>query len=391
MLHCGRRWGKTTWGANEGLQISLSNPPSNAGLVVAPSYGSSSLGKCWNTFLEYLPRSLIREIHRTPGSQYLKLIGDRMIHFRSAENPEACRGEGYSWAWLDEPAGMSSEIWEYAVLPALADKHGKAWFTGTPKGRNWYYLLCMKGYDPQNTDWKSFCYPSVNNTIEKGGVIHKEDLDAIARNMSERAQRQELGGEFLSDAGAMFRNVKSHISGFLEPPNPEKRYSVGVDLGKHEDYSVIVFLDGNGHVCHFDRRNRIDWPFQRQWISDIVQQYNKGSHGCRLLVDSTGLGDPFLDEFKRLGLSVEGYKFTAPSKHDLIENLAIQLENNKITYPDIPDLLSELDLFGYTTTQAGNVQYTAPEGFHDDCVIALALAVWQMSKGGGPPDAWRLG
>jgi hypothetical protein len=108
-------------------------------------------------------------------------------------------------------------------------------------------------------------------------------------------------------------------------------------------------------------------------------------------MDSTGLGDPFLDEIKRTGITVEGYKFTQPSKHDLIEHLAIQMENNEITYPDIPELLSELDLFGYTTTLAGNVQYTAPEGFHDDCVIALALAVWKLKKSGGSPDAWTFG
>lgn len=273
---------------------------------------------------------------------------------------------------------MSQEIWEYAILPALADKHGRAWFTGTPKGRNWYYLLCMKGYDPLDPDFKSWCFSSENNTVEKGGVIHREDLEAVARNMSERARRQELGGEFLSDVGAMFRDVRSHISGELEPPNPEKRYCAGVDLGKHEDFSVIAVIDQDGHLCHFDRRNRIDWVFQKQWIADIIARYNKDTRGCRLLMDSTGLGDPFLDEFRRLNLPVDGYKFTQPSKHDLIEHLAIKLENSKITYPDIPELLTELDLFGYTTTQSGNVQYSAPEGFHDDCVIALALAVWNI-------------
>jgi phage FluMu gp28-like protein len=286
---------------------------------------------------------------------------------------------------------MPLEIWEYAILPALTDHHAPAWFTGTPKRRNWYYLLCMKGYDPLETDYKSWCFSSYDNTKEKGGYVAKEDLDIIVRNMSERARRQEIEGEFLSDVGAMFRDVRTHIHGDLETANSAKHYAAGVDLGKHEDYSVIAILDQHGHVCHFDRRNRIDWVFQKKWIADIIQRYNMGTHGCRLLMDSTGLGDPFLDEFKRLGLPVEGYKFTQPSKHDLIENLSIQLENNKISYPDIPELLTELDLFGYTTTVAGNVQYTAPEGFHDDCVVALALAAWQLTKGGGPKDAWRLG
>ena len=81
-----------------------------------------------------------------------------------------------------------------------------------------------------------------------------------------------------------------------------------------------------------------------------------------------------------------------PRKMDLIEHLMITMETpNQITFPDISVLLTELDLFGYSTTPAGHLQYNSPEGFHDDCVIALALAVWKLKKGGGPPDAWMFG
>lgn len=397
MLHCGRRWGKTKWGANEAIRVTVNSPPGSVGVVVAPSYGSSSLGKCWGTILEDLPRQLISEIHRTPGSQYIRLKGNRTIHFRSAENPEACKGEGYAWAWLDEPAGMGQEIWEYAILPALADKHGKAWFTGTPKGRNWYYLLCMKGYDPLNADFKSWCYPSTNNTIEKGGVIHAEDLEAIARNMSERAQRQELGGEFLSDVGAVFVGFKGHIKGTQMPlegvpdshyerPDENMRYRAGADLGKYQDYTVLIILDFYGHVCVFDRRQIGNWHLQREWLADTVKRYH-----ASLLLDSTGLGDPILDEMRHEGVQVEGYVMSQPKKEDLIENLVITLENDKASFPDIPILLTELDLYGYVTMPAGNRKYSAPEGFHDDCVVAFALAVWHLNKSGGPPDAWRLG
>lgn len=347
--------------------------------------------------LEYLPQQVIKEVHRTPGSQYIRLIGNRTIHFRSAENPEACRGEGYTWAWLDEPAGMSQEIWDYAVLPALADKHGRAWFTGTPKGRNWYYLLCMRGYDPLDQDFKSWCFPSTNNTVEKGGVIHKEDLDAIARNMSERARKQELDGEFLSDVGAVFIGIKDHIQGIqmplqgyldshYEPYSQDMSYRAGADLAKYQDYTVLIILDIDGHVCMFDRRQIRDWHLQREWLAATAKRYH-----APLLIDSTGLGDPVFDEMRHEGVQVKGYKITQPSKEDLIENLVIGLENGEISYPNIPILLTELDLFGYTKTPSGNQRYSSPEGFHDDCVIALALAFWQLKKSGGPADAWRLG
>jgi len=43
-------------------------------------------------------------------------------------------------------------------------------------------------------------------------------------------------------------------------------------------------------------------------------------------------------------------------------------------------LLSELGLFGYKISPAGVTSYNAPDGYHDDTVIALALASWHQAK-----------
>jgi hypothetical protein len=65
------------------------------------------------------------------------------------------------------------------------------------------------------------------------------------------------------------------------------------------------------------------------------------------------------------------------------------IENQQITIPPIPELINELKLYGYKTTPSGNVQYGAPEGYHDDCVIALALASWQLKR--SPPSGVGVG
>jgi len=48
--------------------------------------------------------------------------------------------------------------------------------------------------------------------------------------------------------------------------------------------------------------------------------------------------------------------------------------------PPIPELINELKLYGYKSMRSGNVQYGAPQGYHDDCVVALALAAWQLKR-----------
>ena len=148
---------------------------------------------------------------------------------------------------------------------------------------------------------------------------------------------------------------------------------MGGDLAKLEDFTVLAFWIMDGHLCAFDRFNQIDWVFQRKRIVQLAQQYN-----ARLLIDSSGVGDPVCDELHRENVRVEGYKFTNATKKDLIENLSMMIENEQISTPNIPELINELKLYGYKTTPSGNVQYGAPEGYHDDCVIALALAAWQL-------------
>jgi hypothetical protein len=49
-------------------------------------------------------------------------------------------------------------------------------------------------------------------------------------------------------------------------------------------------------------------------------------------------------------------------------------------------LATELGVFEFETTRAGNVRYGAPEGHHDDTVDALAMA-YDLRAGAGVPTA----
>ena len=185
--------------------------------------------------------------------------------------------------------------------------------------------------------------------------------------------RQEFLAEFLDDSGAVFRRIRDAVKGDFEDPDHEnKRYVLGVDLGKHVDYTVLTVLDQFGHLCYLDRFNQIDWKFQKERIIATAKRWN-----AQVLIDSSGLGDPIYDDLSNI-IRVKGYKFTNESKRKLISNLSIALEQGKITFPDHRELISELEMFGYEITQHGNIRYGAPEGFHDDIVIALALAVWNL-------------
>jgi hypothetical protein len=87
---------------------------------------------------------------------------------------------------------------------------------------------------------------------------------------------------------------------------------------------------------------------------------------------------------RKAGLRVDSYKFTAQSKTDLINHLSLMLEQKKLVLPRPeawPEGIDELESFEYSVTETGHTRTGAPSGYHDDCVIALALAAWQVKAG----------
>ena len=364
VLNCGRRWGKTIAGANEFIRQIWKQGKDIVGFAVAPTYWHTQ--RQWSEFFNFCPPELIVSIHR--ADRHVILKGDRDVWFKSAENPDSLRSQGVKVLWVDEGAQIAEEAWTLALRPALMDGKGIAFFTGTPRGHNWYFGLWTRGQDPSQTDYKSWSFPSASNPY-----LDPAEIVAFARDMPELAYRQEVLAEFLEDVGSVFRGVDRIVKGSFQPFSKHKQYVMGADLAKLEDFTVLCVLDVAGHLCAFDRFSQVDWVLQRKRIVQLAQRYD-----ARLLIDSSGVGDPICDDLHRENIRVEGYKFTNATKKDLIENLSIMIENQQLTLPQVPELINELKMYGYKTTPSGNVQYGAPEGYHDDCVVALALAAWQL-------------
>jgi hypothetical protein len=66
-------------------------------------------------------------------------------------------------------------------------------------------------------------------------------------------------------------------------------------------------------------------------------------------VDSTGVGDPVLEALQRRGRGVgcqfEGFKFSAPAKQQLMEGLAVAIQQQQIHFP-AGVIVNELEAFG---------------------------------------------
>lgn len=365
ILACGRRWGKTRLAAVLALERALAG---GRAWWIGPTYPVASIG--WR-LLKALTAPLAPEKNETERSLTFSTGGE--IWVKSADNPDSLRGEGLDLAIFDECAFIREEAWTQGIRPALTDREGSSIFISTPKGRNWFYRLWVHAGD--DGDWARWHYPSASNPH-----LNPDEIERARAELPERVFQQEYEAMFLEDGAGVFRNVDACIHAGNGGPQDGRSYIVGVDLGKHQDFTVLAVMDtSNGQVPFVDRFGDIDWNIQKARIVETARRWNHAN----VLIDSTGIGDPILDDLQRQSLYVEGYRFTSGSKQQLIEKLMVSLEQQSIRIPPDPVLIEELKAFEYTTGRTGRVSYSAPPGMHDDTVIALALANWKYYPGIG--------
>jgi hypothetical protein len=103
-------------------------------------------------------------------------------------------------------------------------------------------------------------------------------------------------------------------------------------------------------------------------------------------IDATGVGDPIAETVEKSCPGIVGYRFTGPSREALISNLVMVMEERRITLPDDDGLMAEIESFMWIASKQDasptdtRVKYRAeaPAGTHDDRVMSLALACWEL-------------
>lgn len=368
----GRRFGLTKGAANDFIRCALERKFTK-GLWVDTV----------NSNIErYVERYFIPKIKHLPQSmwkwrkqQKILELCDSYMDFRSIDNPENLEGFGYDKAFLNEAGIILKDkyLWDNAIKPMFWDfPEVKVVIGGTPKGKGLFSELAARGNDPDQPQYKTFHYTSFDSPFAH---IHQAINDDM-KSMPERVIKQEIYAEFLEDTGVVFRGVRDIANASPQKPQSGHVYVMGVDLAKVQDYTVISVYDrSNNNQVYQTRFNQIEYPYVKRKIIETSRHYNN----ALVILDATGLGDPIADDLLRENVPVEPFKLTNTSKKELIEKLAIYIEQQKIKIINIPETIAELENFTYDISNSGRITYNAPVGFHDDIVISHGLAVSSLT------------
>ena len=381
---CGVRFGKSVCAAMEGLAAAMEPATRSVGWVVAPTYDLAD--KVFREILFVVSQKLKGRILKVQESAKVIQIlnsagGTSEIRAKSADNPVSLLGEGLDWLVVDEAARLRANIWDAYLSQRLLDKKGWALLISTPRGKGFFYDLFRAGQsdDPSFESWNR---PSSLNPL-----LDPEMIEAERRRLPERVFRQEYLAEFLEGSGAVFRHVRDAATEEWLWPNPGQLYFAGLDLAKVQDYTVLVIMDNEYRVVFVDRFHRLDWPMQVNRVKASLQNFRN----ARVLCDTTGVGEPIYESLRREGVYADSYPFTARSKDDLVNHLSLLFERRQIKLPKPslwPEGIDELESFEYSVTDSGHVRTSAPSGYHDDCVMALALAAWQVKSMANKDYVW---
>lgn len=372
VIVAGRRGGKTTGVGRVATESAIRG---RRVLEAAPTADQT------NTFRANCKRFLREPI--AAGAVYVNNT-DRVIEMpnggrirtKTAWNADTLRGDYADLLILDEFSLMDETAWSEVGAPMLLDNNGDAIFIFTPKRKNHAFNLYQRAVADDTGRWGAWHFTSYDNPF-----LNEAALAEITADMTDSAYRQEIMAEFLESEGQVFRNIPACLRAPETTPDNHRGHRIvaGIDWGKLADYTAIslVCADCFAEVAR-DRFNQIDYHVQRQRLSVLCERWNVSG----ILAESNSMGEPVIEELQREGLPVWPFQTTSTSKPPLIESLALAFEKQECQWQNDPVWIGELEAYEMkTSATTGRPSYSAPDGLHDDTVMARALA-WKAVTDG---------
>lgn len=314
--------------------------------------------------------------------------GSQLIFDGTDKNPQKHRGGDGKAYVLDELDDHPADLFQTIIRPVVEFNKGFAILSGTPQGLLQLHDAYLAGQDPTRPQWWSRLLPATKSYNPDGTrLITDEQLADIEKDYKaegkQGAFRQEYLVSFEQGENTVFRRVEEctyNLHGLrLQPQEPQdgRRYLIGVDPAITSDYWANSVLDLHTleEVC-LERFQPNSTELGVARTEALSRKYNN----AQIRLDSAGIGMPIYDMLISRGLSVEPLN-TGVNKERLITNM--QSINDALSVRFLPDPIGMGEMRDYTFNRlriTGRYQFSAPDGKHDDTVIARALVCWELPQ-----------
>lgn len=306
----------------------------------------------------------------------ITLINDSTINFKSAEQRDQLRGYTANFVCIDEAAFIPDSIF-HIVLPWTDAKKAPMLIVSSPFTKNgfFYQYYCYGKENSHNTvtiDWSDEKY---KESIEQ--ILPASKLEEYRQVLPHNVFLTEYLGEWLDDDGTVFINISKCLK--ENGIKPTDKLYIGLDYsnqGENDD-TVISIFNQYGQQVYLKYFNNLT-PLGQ--IDVIYKQLEPYLNQIQVInSESNSIGQPYSDLLKEksqiLAQKINLFNTSNTSKNAAVLNMQTALENGEATL--LPDEKLK-NQFGYFSAEYNpktrNVTYAAPQGLHDDVVMATLLA-----------------
>lgn len=327
---------------------------------------------------------IVRSQTATPYPM-LRLANGARIEFRSWEREQNLMGTSIAGGVIDE-AGLLTPSAQAAISTRRSSTLGPLRYIGNPgQTAGPFRRLCNLAetdrtgtYSLHRWTWQdkhaALRLESVQRADEYAQFIEQERA-----SLPEYEFRRLYDAEWIEDEAAVFRGLdQCWTAGDTATLAPaDDAFVLGVDVAQVSDYLAAVSLGNRTRRLELRERFRgVPYPDAAVRLQSLQKQLGNAP----IVLEINGPGIALAQEFDRLGVYYVPFTTTAQSKQEVVMTLAGDIQNRRVTVADHAPLPAELGAFRYERGPSGMYRYSAPQGEHDDTVMAACLARFGVSR-----------
>lgn len=318
----------------------------------------------------------------------VRLPGGRRIEFRSWDRPQNLAGTTILGGVVDE-AGLLSMQAQAMISTRRSATLGPMRYIGNPGLTTGpFRKLCRKGENGEgNFSLHRWTWEDRHRWLEskdpERAAAYAEFIEEERSTLPEVEFRRLYQAEWTADESAVFHNVTDVTRGLpIDTPQAGRDYVIGVDCAQRQDYMVAMVLEADrtrARAVHMQRWRGLPYKQAVERLVALSDRWNRAP----LIVEENGPGVAVCEELWQCrNRGYVAFTTTQQSKQEAILTLAADMEHDRIELAEMPPLQGELEMFRYQRTPSMLYRYSAPEGEHDDTVMALAIANWGRRQRG---------
>ena len=409
---CTRQWGKSTLAAIKALHHGLVHPGS---LVLIASRTKRQAGELLRKVLDFA-QTLGLPVPRAHGHSDSLLLPNHSRIIALPGKPDSIRCfSAVSLLIVDEAAFVPDSLY-HALRPMIATApQATVWLLSTPNGQKGFFYHEWTSADPV---WSRFTVPANEcPRISDAFLAEERRLHGPAAfNREYMCEFGSSGDSFFEMEGYEAAAAEPHsLAGLPYAGHPSARWYVGFDLGQRSSPSAMVVIERLEITTtvrdpvtfafvkenHFQLKKIERFPLHMTYddtarkLKNLIETLGY-KRDVTLLVDATGVGQPFLDILRKHALGVHmmaiaitsGGRLTFSSgiqrvpKRDLLRAANYLLTAECFRIPPGQSgyqlLKEEMEAYRIRTSASGNERFATSTT--DDLVMAFSLAAWQARK-----------